>query len=177
VHESFEFEGKVIRDARCMPIKLRGHSISFTGGHVRVSIEFDLYLRLKGFFEDTALRKTKQEIEKALGKLNFEKFAPVRSQLLCILRAINARRHRAGLELVESSCLRLFRQYPRAEVPASPERELTKAATPRAKVLLLPRLSEERTPSDLHIEHFGAVAEISILGPEGRLIRYSSAGL
>jgi hypothetical protein len=140
-HPVFEQEGRLIRDVRYTPIKFAGHSISFSGGHVQVRIELELYLRLKRFLFDNALRRSRAELEQAFDKLRFEAFAPVRSQLLCILRAVNCRRKVAGLELVPSSCLRLYRKYPYRPLIDVPDPAVVQLSYegPKPRALLLPR--------------------------------------
>jgi hypothetical protein len=54
------------------------------------------------------------EVRKALP---FEPYAPVRSQLLCILRAVNRARAAAGLPEVPRTCLRLRRRVVRPFEP------------------------------------------------------------
>jgi hypothetical protein len=122
-NEAFEEEGKMIRDVRDVPIKIAGHSIAYKAGRVHVRIESGLYRRLKEFLCDHALRRSRSEIEQAFGRLSFEAYAPVRSQLLCILRAVNRRRKTANAELVDRSCLRLYRRFPsiRVALPATSE--------------------------------------------------------
>jgi hypothetical protein len=140
-HEIFEQEGEVIQDVARMPIKFKGHSISFSGGHVRVQISHDLYLRLKHSFVNNALRRSAAELTVAFRALRFEAYAPVRSQLLCILRAVNCRRKVAGLELLPSSRLRLYRCYPikpRLCLP-SPTEETIVPSVRSSPALILPR--------------------------------------
>jgi hypothetical protein len=142
VHDAFEKEGKVIRDVRTIPIKVLGHSITYRGGHVHVRIEQSLYLNLKRFLVENALRRSRGEIEEALNKLAFEAFAPVRSQLFCILRAINRRRKTAGLDLISSTSLRLYRLYPTLPVALpAPETSGTERASSNA--LLVTEVSEQ----------------------------------
>jgi hypothetical protein len=142
-HDAFESEGRVIRDVRTVPIKALGHSITYKGGHVHVRIEQELYLKLKRFLVENALRRSRAEIEDALSKLAFEAFAPVRSQLFCILRAINRRRKTAGLDSISSTSLRLYRIYPTLPVALpTPEASGTKRASNIAP--LVTGVSEQR---------------------------------
>lgn len=139
-HEIFEQEGSLIRDVARVPMKFAGHSISFRAGHVHVRIKQDLYLRLKRYFFDHALKLSTVEFEEAFRKLRFEPYAPIRSQLLCILRAVNCRREVAGLDLLPSSCLPLYRRYPKAPLITLPSPTVKPYQVARSSpALILPR--------------------------------------
>ncbi len=108
-HEFFEAERKSIRDVREVPIRFRGYSITYRSGHPHVRIEQRLFSDLKAFFCEIAIHRSKEWLERELGALRFEPYAPVRSQLFSILRAVNARRAAAQYEAVATSCLRVRR--------------------------------------------------------------------
>ena len=93
-----------------MTIKIGGYAIGHKGGHARVSIERGEYKRLKAYFLDLAVRRTAAKLEAEFRRLPFEPYAPVRVQLLCILRAVNRARKVAGFEPVPKTCLRLNRR-------------------------------------------------------------------
>ncbi len=103
-HPFFKEEGQVIRDARRSPIRFHGYSISFRGGHPHVRIEQETYLELKAYFVGIAVHRTADAIARELGNIRFRPYAPIRRQLLCILRAANVRRHVAGLDLISRRC-------------------------------------------------------------------------
>jgi hypothetical protein len=109
-HPFFDQEGSLIRDARELPIKFGGYSISYRGGHPHVRIEQRQYLELKAYFGEIAVHRKAARIEGMFKRLPFEPYAPVRSQLFGILRAVNRRRKLAGYELVPSSCIRVRRR-------------------------------------------------------------------
>ncbi|MCA9439140.1 MAG: hypothetical protein KC978_25370, partial [Candidatus Omnitrophica bacterium] len=48
-------------------------------------------------------------LSRELWRLPFEPYAPVRRQLLCILRAVNKKRKEAGYEVLPQSVLRFKR--------------------------------------------------------------------
>jgi hypothetical protein len=57
-----------------------------------------------------ALHRSAAHLERAFGGLPFEPYAPVRLQLLSLLRAVNQVRKTAGFTLVDRSCLRFKRR-------------------------------------------------------------------
>ena len=107
----FEDEGERVRDARKTPIRFAGYAVSFRGGHVHVRVEQRVYLERKSYLLRLATRRTVEEIQaEFLRAFPFEPYAPVRSQLLCVLRAINRTRFEAGLSAVTPEFLRLKRR-------------------------------------------------------------------
>jgi hypothetical protein len=109
-HEFFILEEGQIQDAREIPIKLFGYAVSYRNGHPHVRIEQRKYLELKASFADLAVHRKRERLEEEFLRLEFEPYAPVRSQLSCILRDVNRRRKTAQFELVPSSCLRTRRR-------------------------------------------------------------------
>jgi hypothetical protein len=130
-HLFFDDEEKNIRDARRVPIKFAGYSISVakggfkgkssTGGvlvrddkwRVRVQIEKEWYLGLKAYLLDIAPHRSADWLAAELYNLPFEPYAPVRRQLLNLIRHINHRRESARLEPIEYSVLRYRRRIVR----------------------------------------------------------------
>jgi hypothetical protein len=119
-HQFFEEEKTALRDARRVPVKFAGYSLGAQGGAVRVAIERGEYQRLKAYFLDLAPRRTAEQLEAELGSLPFEPYGPIRSQLLCILRAVNHRRKAAGYSPVSKWCFRFKRHIYRPFEPSSP---------------------------------------------------------
>ena len=74
------------------------------------------YLRIKSYFSDLATRSA-ERIEAELRALPFEPYAPVRTQLLTIVRAINRKRNSAGLPPISRHCLRFKRRIYRPFEP------------------------------------------------------------
>ena len=109
-HAFFEEEASAIRDARKTPIRFRGYSISYRGGHPHVRIDQEEYKRLKAYFLELALHRSAERLGSELARLPFEPYAPIRRQLLMVLRAVNRERKRAGFELVPKSCFRFVRR-------------------------------------------------------------------
>jgi len=112
-HKFFHDEPN-LRDVRRSPIKCFGYSISSKRGNDRkwhpcVRIHPDEYRKLKAYLLDLAVRRSGEQLCRAFRKLPFEPFAPIRSQYLNILRAVNRERAAAGLSQIEKSCVRLHR--------------------------------------------------------------------
>jgi hypothetical protein len=123
-HPFFEEEASSIRDARKTPIRFRGYSVSYRNGHPHVRIEQEEYKRLKAYFLELALHRSAERLGRELARLPFEPYAPVRVQLLAVLRSINRERKRAGFEAVPRSCFRFVRRVCRPFEPAGPDEEM-----------------------------------------------------
>jgi hypothetical protein len=109
-HPFFDEEGNVVHDARRVPIRFHGYALSHHGGHPHVRIEQAEYNRLKAYFLDVATHRSADQLAAELGRLPFEPYAPVRRQLLAVLRAVNRARGTAAMESVASTCFRFRRQ-------------------------------------------------------------------
>src|SRR5712691_3201856 len=109
-HPFFEQEHRFIRDAREVPIKFGGYSVGYRSGHPHVRIEQHRYLGLKAYFADLAVHRAKDGLEKEFRRLPFEPYAPVRSQLHCLLREVNRRREFAHYDVISASCIRVRRR-------------------------------------------------------------------
>jgi hypothetical protein len=107
----FEMEAKQVRDVRRVPFKFAGYSISYKSGHVHVRIEKQRYLELKAYFLELATRQETTDLEQEMRKLlDYEPYAPIRSQKLSIWRAVNRQRKAAGLPPIGRDCLRFYRR-------------------------------------------------------------------
>ena len=116
-HLFFVRERGMIRDVRRSPIRVGGYAIGFRNGRVSVRIDRTEYRFLKKAFEERALDR-KERLEAEFNSLPYEPYAPVRSQILVILRAVNRRRALAGLRSIDRECVRTMRRIvrPFAEV-------------------------------------------------------------
>jgi hypothetical protein len=127
-HPIFEEEAD-IRDIRKAPLKYGGYAVSFrhstvTGrSHASVRIEREEYLRLKSYFLELARHRTVPHLVEVFRSLPYEPYAPIRRQLLPILRAVNRERIASRFELVPRSCLRLRRRHVRVFVSGEPQME------------------------------------------------------
>lgn len=109
-HLFFEMESKSLRDARRTPIRFAGYSVSYRGGHPHVRIEQEEYKWLKAYYTERAVHRTTAHLTDEFHQLPFEPYAPVRRQMLNILREVNRRRKQARMERVPVECLRLRRR-------------------------------------------------------------------
>ena len=114
-------EGEHLRDCRRTPIKFQGYSISFrrsgvtpTGGsaakfHAHVRIDDNNYRMLKDRFMDLAMHRMADTLAHEFGRIPFARYAPIRRQLLNVLRAVNECRKHQNFELLPFSVLNLKR--------------------------------------------------------------------
>jgi len=114
-------EGEYLRDCRRTPIRFQGYSISYRRAgvaaagvmspkwHAHVRIDDDTYRRLKAHFIDRAVHRTADTLAADLARIPFARYAPVRRQLLNILRAVNERRRQQSYEPIPPSVLKLRR--------------------------------------------------------------------
>ena len=114
-------EGEHLRDCRRSPIRFNGYSISYrrsgvtpAGGpapkwHAHVRIDDNTYRILKDRFIDLATHRTADTLGHEFGRIPFARYAPIRRQLLNILRAVNERRKQQNYELLPHSVLKLKR--------------------------------------------------------------------
>ncbi len=126
-HSFFAEEAASIRDVRRIPIKFAGHSITYKQGsfrkrvgdepavidqgwHSRVQIDREKYADLKAYLLDAALKRSGKWLGRELYNLPYEPYAPVRQQLLNLLRLINKARHAASLDRVSPEVLRYQRR-------------------------------------------------------------------
>ena len=115
----FDGEGDRIRDVRKTPVRFSGYSISFRGGHAHVRIDQPVYLGLKAYLVGIAGKRSADRMAAEIREiLVFEPYAPVRSQCLGILRAVDRARAAAGLPEVDRTCLRRWRRPVRPFEPA-----------------------------------------------------------
>jgi len=102
-HPFFAGEGKRIRDFRRQPLHFHGYSLGCRKGrdgrwHASVRIAREPFAELKQRFGALAVHRSVEELGQEFRRLAFEPYAPVRDQLRILLRAVNRRRHAAGLE-------------------------------------------------------------------------------
>lgn len=124
-HPFKQQERNRIRDCRRHPIKFEGYSISYRrsgvtpeGGapvkwHSCVRIDPWTYRELKAFFLERACHQSPESISNDFATVPYAKFAPVRRQLLVVLRAVNKARARQGFHQIPANDLRLRRQIVR----------------------------------------------------------------
>ena len=81
--------------------------------HARVAIDPPTYKQLKAFFLDRACHRSPENLAADFARVPYARYAPVRRQLLTILRAVNAARARTGYTPLPHSVLKLRRQIVR----------------------------------------------------------------
>ena len=141
-HPFFDDEAQNIRDARRVPIQFAGYSISVAPGgfkaksstkgalvrdpkwRVRVQIAKDWYSGLKAYLIDVAPHRSATGLAAELHNLPFEPYAPVRQQMLNLIRHVNQCRKSAGLEPIRFDVLRYRRRIVRPFEPALPSDSL-----------------------------------------------------
>lgn len=124
-HEFFVAESNSIKDLRHIPLKYGGYAISYRRGgrtrsgdadarwHAHVEIERGRYLELKARFLELAVHRSADHLALAFYRLPYEPYAPIRRQLLNLLRAVNKARRRAGYQPVPVEVLPLRRRIVR----------------------------------------------------------------
>jgi hypothetical protein len=134
-HELFCLEAKSIHDIRHIPLQFHGYSISYRQGgrtrggeidqnwHSHVEIERRRYLEIKALLLETATHRSADNLALAFYRLPFEPYAPVRRQMLNLLRAVNRARRKAGFAPVPVEVLPLRRRIVRPFGPESSARE------------------------------------------------------
>lgn len=108
-HVLFETEEQAIRDIRRKPVTYAGYSVSYRGGHPHVRIARREYLELRAWLLDVAGAQGTAGVRAALRYVKFEPYAPVRRQLLNLLRAANRELKERGRTPVPHSQLKLRR--------------------------------------------------------------------
>jgi len=114
-------EGEHIQDCRRVPIRFTGYSISYRrsgilsqgGGsikwHSHVRIDRPTYAALKAHFASIAVHRTAENIAYEFAEVPFARYAPIRRQLLNLLRMVNAQRKQHSYELLHHNVLKLSR--------------------------------------------------------------------
>ena len=109
-HPFFEGERAQIRDAREVPVRFYGYSVSYKAGHPHVRIAEAQFRVLVEVFSERALSSPAEALAAQLYSLPFEPYAPVKRQLRKLLARVNRLRRTAGLERIPPTCLRQFRR-------------------------------------------------------------------
>jgi hypothetical protein len=124
-HHFFVEEAASIRDIRRCPLKFAGYSISYRPGgrtrsgdldprrHAHVEIERQRYLDIRAHLLELAVHRSADNLALAFYQLPFEPYAPIRRQLLKLLRAVNDARRQAGFRPIPTEVLPLRRRVVR----------------------------------------------------------------
>ena len=127
-HAFFLEEGNSVRDLRHTPLQVGGYSLTVRRGNflkkqpgaekadadgkrrVRVQIARERYRELNAYFLGIACHRSVEALSRELWNIPFEPYAPVRKQVLNLLRLINAKREAAGYAKLLTSALRMKRR-------------------------------------------------------------------
>lgn len=124
-HRFREIEAGAVRDIRRVPIKFHGYSISYRPGgrtrsgerdprwHAHVEIQRERYKELRDHLLDLATHRSAEHLALEFYQLPFEPYAPIRRQLLNILRGVNRKRKVAGYAPLPTAVLPLRRRIVR----------------------------------------------------------------
>lgn len=112
-HKFFKAELGMIRDARRYPIHYAGYSMSFRGGHSHVRIGRVAYHDVRAQLESIALDKCAQRHFDTIAVARFAPYAPVKRQVLNLLRQVNRRRSVAGMTPLELAMIQTRRTIQR----------------------------------------------------------------
>ena len=126
-HPFFEAEGATVKDIRKVPLQFRGYSLSVRRGgflkrevgedeatadtrhRVRVIISREAFRNLAGHLLDLATHRSAETLRWEFWNQPFEPYAPIRKQLLKVLRAVNNKRAAMGYEKLPTDCIRYRR--------------------------------------------------------------------
>ena len=136
-HAIREGEGDNLKDARRRPIRIGDYALYVKRGNylkrhsldeaakpdgkwrVRVLIAREPYRELCAYFLSIACHRRRETLAEELFSLPYEPYAPIRKQLLKLLRLVNVKRQAAGYSKLPPTCLRFKREIVRAFEPAS----------------------------------------------------------
>jgi hypothetical protein len=131
-HAIREGEGANLKDVRRVPIRIGNYALYVRRGNylkrfsddeeatpdgkwrVRVVIAREPYRELCANFLSIACHRRADALAEELSALPYEPYAPVRKQLLKLLRLINAKRQAAGYSKIPPTCLRFKRAIVRS---------------------------------------------------------------
>lgn len=107
-HRFFAEEAASIRDMRRIPLRYGGYAISYRHGgrtregmpdahwHAHVEIERKAYLEIKARLLEMAVQRSAARVAMEFYELPYEPYAPIRRQMLNLLRSVNQARRIAG---------------------------------------------------------------------------------
>lgn len=117
-----------MRDVRKVPLRVGDYSLTVRRGdflkkssdddeprvdgrpRARVLIAREKFLELRAYFVDIAVHRSAEKLAGEFFNLPFEPYAPIRKQILNLLRLVNERRSEAGYEKLMPTCIRYRRR-------------------------------------------------------------------
>ncbi len=127
-HPFFAAEAESLRDIRRHPLHFAGYALTVRQGdflkreagetearpdhryRVRVSIHREAYRNLRAHLLEIATHRTAEKLRWEFWNSPFEPYAPIRKQLLNLLRLVNDKRAALGYEKLTPDCIRYRRQ-------------------------------------------------------------------
>lgn len=127
-HPFFAAEANSVRDIRRFPLHFAGYALTVRRGdflkrekgeetaspdhrhRVRVTINREAYRNLRAQLLELATHRTAEKLRSMFWHVPFEPYAPIRKQLLQLLRLVNAKRGAMGFEKLTPDCIRYQRQ-------------------------------------------------------------------
>lgn len=115
-------EKEQLKDCRRYPIRFAGYSISYRRAgitkkgettpkwHAHVRIDSPTLERISAHFLGIACHRSPENLARELAGIRFARYAPIRRQLLTLLRKINDARSRMGFSSLPHSVLALRRE-------------------------------------------------------------------
>lgn len=139
-HPFFAAEASSVRDIRRHPLHFQGYCLTVRRGdflkrageaaipdgryRVRVTIHREAYGMLRARLLEVATHRSAERLRWEFWNQPFEPYAPIRKQLLNLLRLVNARRAAQGYEKLSPECIRYQRRitkpFEATECSASP---------------------------------------------------------
>ncbi len=126
-HPFFAAEAASVRDIRRHPLHFQGYTLTVRRGdflkreageesatpdnryRVRVTIHRDAYRTLRAHLLEIATHRSIEKLRWEFWNPPFEPYAPIRKQLLNLLRLVNVRRAAQGYEKLSPDCIRYQR--------------------------------------------------------------------
>lgn len=114
-------EGEHLKDCRRFPIRVGSYSISYrrsgvapadnklTKWHAHVRLSAECYAEMKAYFDSIAVHRSPKNLASEFAKIEFARYAPIRRQLLNVLRRVNQRRQQQSYQTLPYSVLNLRR--------------------------------------------------------------------
>ncbi len=130
-HHFFAAEASSVRDIRRFPLHFAGYALTVRKGgflkrevgeatatpdgryRVRVTINREAYRNLRAHLLDIATHRSADTLRWEFWNPPYEPYAPIRKQLLNLLRLVNAKRAALGYEKLSSDCIRYRRRIVR----------------------------------------------------------------
>lgn len=126
-------EREQLKDCRRQPIQFDGYSISYRRSgaasdsglphkwraHVRITSK--TYAALKAHFESIAVHRSCDNLAQEFAAIPYARYAPIRRQLLNLLRLVNQRRKQHNFETLPYSVLHLRRSPVKVYADAIPD--------------------------------------------------------